>query len=195
MSYISLTTCLILCLLVPHSFGASKDDVIETLLKDVQMLKDEMELMKREQKLSKRDAEKRFVLGPNPFAEKPAFSASLTNHATNLGNYQTIIFDNVFTNDLGGYNGLTGVFTAPSNGTYFFTSTVMSHSGQYLETNICLNGQTKVLMYSYDTSFEQGANSVVLVLQAGDSVWVRHNANEGSNAYGGHWSTFSGFMI
>lgn len=129
------------------------------------------------------------------YQQKPAFSASLTNHMTNLGNYQTVVFDLVFTNNGNVYSPVTGVFTSPNNSTYYFAATVMSHSGQYLETMISLNGKDLVYMYSKDTSFEQGTNSVVLNLKEGDRVWVRHNANEGSNVYGGHWSSFSGFQI
>ncbi|KAL4228034.1 Complement C1q tumor necrosis factor-related protein 6 [Mactra antiquata] len=138
---------------------------------------------------------RRFVLGTNSFAEKPAFSVSLDNHATGLGNHQTIIFDNIFANDLGGYSDMTGVFTAPLNGTYFFTASVMSQSGKHLESEICLNGASLVYMYSFDTYYEQGTNSVILVLKTGDRVWVRHTNTPGSTAYGGHWSTFSGFML
>ncbi|KAL4228032.1 Complement C1q tumor necrosis factor-related protein 6 [Mactra antiquata] len=162
---------------------------------EIEILKEEINTLKVERLNGSEVPKRRFVLGTNSFAEKPAFSASLTNHATSLSNFQTIIFDNVFTNDLRGYSGITGIFTAPMNGTYFFTATVMSHSGEYLETEICMNGKSLVSMYSYDTHFEQGTNSVVLVLKTGDKVWVRHSNTQGSKAFGYHWSAFSGFMI
>ncbi|KAL4228001.1 biological adhesion [Mactra antiquata] len=161
----------------------------------IKALKQHINDLKEERCNDSKELKRRFVLGTNIFAEKPAFSASLTNHSTGLGNYQSIIFDNVFTNDLNAYSGITGEFTAPLNGTYFFTATVMSHKGEYLETEICLNGNTLVKMYSGDTYYEQGTNSVVLVLKTGDKVWVRHYGTVGTNAFGGHWSSFSGFMI
>jgi hypothetical protein len=132
---------------------------------------------------------------PQQSQSKAAFSASLTNHMLNVGNYQAIIFDHMFTNDGNVYSPYTGVFIAPTNGTYFFTSTVMSHYGQYLETENGLNGNSLVYMYSQDTKQEQGTNSVVLALKGGDRVWVRHQGTEGSKVYGGHWSSFSGFQI
>jgi hypothetical protein len=56
---------------------------------------------------------------PQQIQSKAAFSASLTNPMLNVGNYQAIIFDNVFTNDGNMYSPYTGVFTAPTNVTYF----------------------------------------------------------------------------
>ncbi|XP_053398405.1 heavy metal-binding protein HIP-like [Mercenaria mercenaria] len=141
------------------------------------------------------DKSKRLLMSISQSFKNAAFSASLTNHVTNLGNSQTIVFDNVFTNNGNVYSSMTGVFTAPHNGTYYFSATVMSHYGQYLESEICLNGNSLVFMYSYDSVYVQGTNSIVLVLKEGDMVWVRHHGNEGSNVYGEHWSSFSGFQI
>ena len=112
-----------------------------------------------------------------------------------IGNFQTIKFDNVFTNTNNVYSPMTGVFTAPTNGTYYFTSVIMSHPGQYIEAELALNGKSLVYMYAYDSNYEQGVNSVILTLKTGDMVWVRHHGNEGSNVHGGDWSTFAGFQI
>ncbi|XP_045185331.2 heavy metal-binding protein HIP-like [Mercenaria mercenaria] len=138
---------------------------------------------------------KRILMSEPQSETNVAFSTSLTNHMTNLGNQQTIVFDHVFTNVANAYSPVTGVFTAPQNGTYFFTATIMCHYGQYLETQFALNGQGLVHMYCNDSAFEQGTNSIVLSLKPGDKVWVRHMGNEGSNVYGYNWSTFSGFQI
>ncbi|XP_060558943.1 complement C1q-like protein 3 [Ruditapes philippinarum] len=187
----------------------SRDELVERLLQETtELRKETMEL--RQENIKVWEKIKQLEVGkdmtqhkskrlldsmiPQP-KNKAAFSASLTKHMLNVGNYQAIIFDNVFTNDGNMYSPYTGVFTAPTNGTYFFISTVMSHSGQYLETEICLNGNSLVLMYSLDNSSEQGTNSVVLALKEGDRVWVRHHGTRGSNVYGGHWSSFSGFQI
>lgn len=128
-------------------------------------------------------------------AMKPAFSATLSNHITDLGAQQALVFDHVITNVGNTYSNFTGDFTAPQDGTYFFTATVMSHSGSYLETEMVRNGIPVMLLYSYDNSFEQGSGGVVLVLRAGDQVWVRHHGSEGDRVYGEHWSYFSGFLI
>ncbi|XP_045169910.2 heavy metal-binding protein HIP-like [Mercenaria mercenaria] len=127
--------------------------------------------------------------------EKVAFTAKLSKHMTNLGNNQPIVFDRIVTNIGQRYSPNTGVFTAPTNATYYFFASIMSHTGQPLETEIVKNGVRMVLMYSYDNMHEQGTNSVVLQLSTGDEVWVRHTATVGTMVYGNNWPTFSGFQI
>ncbi|XP_045169099.2 caprin-2-like [Mercenaria mercenaria] len=127
---------------------------------------------------------------------RPAFTAGLSAHLTKLGKNQPIIFDNIVTNIGQAYSETTGMFTAPKNGVYYFSATVMSFSGQQLRTEIVKNGQSMVKTYSNDKAHEQGTNGVVLHLNTSDEVWVRHYMGTvGENVYGYHWSTFSGFQI
>jgi hypothetical protein len=137
------------------------------------------------------------VLLENPYegALKVGFTAKLSKHMLNLGNNQAILFDTIVTNIGHHYSPNTGVFTAPINATYYFFASIMSHTNEVLETEIVKNGVRKVLMYSYDNVHEQGTNSVVLQLNIGDEVWVRHTSTVGTKVYGNGWSTFSGFKI
>jgi hypothetical protein len=137
------------------------------------------------------------VLLENPYEEvlKVGFTAKLSKHMLNLGNNQAILFDTIVTNIGHHYSANTGVFTAPVNATYYFFASIMSHTNEVLETEIVKNGVRKVLMYSYDNVHEQGTNSVVLQLNIGDEVWVRHTSTVGTKVYGNGWSTFSGFKI
>jgi len=50
-------------------------------------------------------------------------------------------------------------------------------------------------MFSKDAEYEQGTKGVVVNLQQGDEVWVRHVDNEISNVYGWGWSSFLGFKL
>ncbi|XP_045169748.2 heavy metal-binding protein HIP-like [Mercenaria mercenaria] len=126
---------------------------------------------------------------------RPAFTARLSEHQTKLGHNQPIVFDNIVTNIGQAYSGTTGVFTAPKDGIYYFIATTMSHSGQFVQTEIVRNGESMVKLYSYDKSHEQGTSGVVLHLNVSDEVWVRHLKTQGENLYGHNWSTFSGFQI
>jgi len=114
---------------------------------------------------------------------------------TGLGYRQAIVFENIETNQGGAYSAKTGAFTAPMNGTFFFTATTMSQYGQYLETEMVVNGREVVYMYSMDSKYEQGTNSAVLILKQNDEVWVRHRMSEGDQIYGASWSSFSGFLL
>lgn len=124
-----------------------------------------------------------------------AFTARLSTHLYKLGMNQRIVFDNIVTNIGSAYSGTTGVFTAPNDGIYYFIATVMSHLGQHIETEVVVNGQTMVKMYSFDKDHEQGTSGVVLQLQTSDEVWVQHLKTQGENVYGDQWSTFSGFKL
>ncbi|XP_045168531.2 caprin-2-like isoform X1 [Mercenaria mercenaria] len=126
---------------------------------------------------------------------RPAFTARLSAHLTKLGHNQPIIFDNIVTNVGQAYSGTTGVFTVPKEGVYYFIATVMSFSGQHVETEIVKNGESMVKMYCNGKSHEQGTSGVVLYLNAADEVWVRHLKTNGEHVYGYNWSTFSGFQI
>ncbi|XP_053373711.1 complement C1q and tumor necrosis factor-related protein 9A-like isoform X2 [Mercenaria mercenaria] len=126
---------------------------------------------------------------------RPAFTAGLSAHLTKLGHNQPIIFDNIVTNIGQAYSGTTGVFTAPKDGVYYFVATILSFSGQYVETEIVKNGESMVRLYSQGKFHDQGTSGVVLQLIASDEVWVRNMRTNGENVHGSNWSTFSGFQI
>ena len=124
-----------------------------------------------------------------------AFTAKLNGHAENLGLHQAIIFDVVQTNVGGAYSTDNGMFTAPAEGVYYFSATIMCHSGTFLEAEIVHNGNHVVYMYASDSNYEQGTNSAVLEVQEGDHVWVRNARTESDKVYGNDWTTFTGFRL
>lgn len=134
-------------------------------------------------------------MGPDIHDTYVGFTAKLSEHATNLGLNQPVIFDNVHTNVGNAYSRDTGVFTAPVNGTYYFISTIMCHPGDFLEAEMVHNGNHVVFLYAYDSGFEQGVNGAVLVLSQGDHVWIRIAHEDADKVYGRDWSAFSGFLL
>ena len=125
-----------------------------------------------------------------------AFTAKLGAHVQNLGEHQPVVFDTVQTNVGGAYASDTGVFSAPADGVYYFSATIMCQYGDYIETEIIHNGNHVVYIYaSDDNGHEQGTNSAVLELLAGDHVWVRNIDAVGDKIYGNDWSTFTGFRL
>ncbi|CAC5398890.1 C1QL [Mytilus coruscus] len=145
--------------------------------------------------------EKRVLLPSTSTASSVAFSASLINHQENLSVYQKIRFDYVMTNVGSGYDPAAGVFKATVPGLYFFTVVIMSHATEDIETQIVKNGIQIVNTYSGDsTTWNQGSQSVVLQLNAGDTVYIQIQDNKGVNdgnirIFGQSWSSFSGFLI
>ncbi|KAH3840419.1 complement C1q tumor necrosis factor-related protein 2-like [Dreissena polymorpha] len=126
-----------------------------------------------------------------------AFFASLTNHMENLGAGQHIVFDNVFTNEGGGYNQYHGSFTAPVPGIYVFSLTLLSFQNQAAHFRILRNGAILVHIWPDgrgDNDYDTAAGTVALVRNAGDviavdSQWARQNL------YREHYSFFSGFLL
>ncbi|WAR31324.1 CAPR2-like protein [Mya arenaria] len=104
-----------------------------------------------------------------------AFFATLSSGFTTSTSSQTIVFNNFVTDVGGGYNPGTGVFTAPVDGLYVFSASVMvalSTSTIYAHISMDKNGSQVVYLYVTDSdgSYETGVGTVILSLQVGDTV-------------------------
>ena len=127
--------------------------------------------------------------------QKVAFTAGVTSNSATW-NSGTLIFDVVILNVGNGYNPSTGVFTSPVAGTYVFYVTAVEYMKQHLWVNIVLNSVSKVrLMGHASAGYQTGANMVVLNLQKGDRVWVRHYLGKGYETHDVPLTTFTGFQI
>ncbi|KAH3805786.1 hypothetical protein DPMN_134094 [Dreissena polymorpha] len=135
-----------------------------------------------------------------------AFYAHVSQYIPHQGAGQVIRFDQVITsidstNSAAGYSAVTGIFTAPVDGLYVFSTTLMTHedhAAHYMiykeNTAVC----TLLVNGSNGHQYDSASCNVVLVLTKGQSVSVRHfesidHALEG--AYYGGQSTFSGFLL
>lgn len=105
----------------------------------------------------------------------------------------TIRFDKVWLNTGNGYDKNTGVFTAPRDGRYHLSATVMS-SGKQGTVHCALkkNNITHLHIFGGE-NFSAGTVNCVLALQKGDQVKIVWTSGQG--VYGGHWSVFSGYFI
>ncbi|XP_048769635.2 uncharacterized protein LOC125675853 [Ostrea edulis] len=126
-------------------------------------------------------------------SRKVAFTASVSS-SSGSWNSGTLVFPVVITNVGNGYNPSNGIFTAPTNGNYVFFVNVQSNAAQIIYADIVLNGSTKVRTMGYNGSYAAGLNLVVLDLQKGDTVWVKHYSGKGYYT-DGSITTFSGFLI
>ncbi|XP_062581915.1 complement C1q tumor necrosis factor-related protein 6-like [Saccostrea cucullata] len=98
------------------------------------------------------------------------FSVKLSRNVE-LGAGQTLKYDKLITNEGNGYNPWSGHFTAPRKGLYLFSCTIMAMEYKYIHIEIMQNGIHISTLYS--TSAEQSSQTVVLVLNKGDTVWTR----------------------
>uniref|UniRef100_A0A8W8JAC8 C1q domain-containing protein n=1 Tax=Magallana gigas TaxID=29159 RepID=A0A8W8JAC8_MAGGI len=130
-----------------------------------------------------------------------AFTAGISS--SNYGwTGSTLVFPLVIYSEGTGYNPSTGIFTAPTAGTYVFYVSVQSAHQNTIYLDIVLNGFSKVrAMAWYDSGSsvritQTGTNLVILHLQTGDRVWVKRHSGTG---YASHYdtpvTTFSGFKL
>ncbi|XP_042196397.1 complement C1q tumor necrosis factor-related protein 3 isoform X2 [Callorhinchus milii] len=130
-----------------------------------------------------------------PTEFKVAFMASMATHFTNQNS--GIIFSSVETNVGNHFDVMTGRFTVPVPGVYFFIFNMMKHE-DVADTSVFLmhNGNAVITVYSSEAKgkHDSSGNSGVLKLSTGDEVWLRM----GNGAlYGDHqrFCTFSGFLL
>ena len=124
-----------------------------------------------------------------------AFTAGVTATSTTW-NSGTLIFNSVILNVGNGYNPSTGVFTSPMTGTFVFYVTAVEYSKQYLMVDIVLNSVSKVrTIGESNAGYQTGTNMVVLNLQKGDSVWVRHYSGKGYFTDSVPITTFTGLLV
>ncbi|XP_048011570.1 uncharacterized protein LOC125245134 [Megalobrama amblycephala] len=129
-----------------------------------------------------------------------AFSAGLMESGSGfIGPFTseiTLTYRNVITNIGNVYNPITGVFTAPLKGAYMFRISVYGHGPTASGASIYKNGQRAVLAYAHQSQRElNSSNGVVLILEAGDVVYVRLWPNTRIHYNGNNHSTFSGFLL
>ncbi|XP_061178369.1 heavy metal-binding protein HIP-like [Saccostrea echinata] len=118
----------------------------------------------------------------------------------NLGNNAVVVFGKVTENSGSAYNGKTGKFTAPKDGIYSFSWSILTRPGKIFVTYIVLNETSNVVGYNFVDGrsggqiYSTGSTTTVIKMEKNDKVWIRTNGKEGEFAYG-NWSSFSGFKL
>ena len=105
---------------------------------------------------------------------------------------EVIKYDIVLNNHGNGYDAITGIFLAPTNGIYFFQANSLKcqNSGQ-LYIHMMHNEAIVSSAANLDENFESVSTSVILELKKGDSVWVKLRIGQ---VYGHSPSNYSNFM-
>lgn len=111
-----------------------------------------------------------------PDIQTVAFYALMSHNELNPGPHHTIAFDLVKTNIHNSYNNFTGVFTAPIHGAYGFIYALRMPCNTYGTFQIMKNGQVEGTIHvnvQNGCSGQFSTGSIVIVLNIGDSVYVR----------------------
>lgn len=134
----------------------------------------------------------RFIEGVGSIM-KIAFHATLTHHLT-LGPLQTVVFDHVITNNGNGYSSHSGLFTAPRDGTYYFTTSFLSRSGS-AHLQIMRNAEAIGGAAGYPSNGSTGSMSATVNLKKGDAVKIRHWKGSSNQHLYGKYPMFTGFLL
>ncbi|KAK7476964.1 hypothetical protein BaRGS_00031823 [Batillaria attramentaria] len=148
------------------------------------------------QAMASREAEINSLKSRLDIMEQPvAFTAKFrTSHVSGMGKEQTLTFDNVMYNAGGGYDPVSGHFTAPSSGTYaFFLTTMRYGSGTTVELTLNKGSTYLGTVYACCSIDATSSEAVTVHLSKGESVHVQMHG--GSELYGDRYTTFSGMKI
>lgn len=123
-----------------------------------------------------------------------AFSAYRTSSQT-FASGTKIVFNKVWTNVGNGYQASTGIFTAPREGLYHFTATIMSTSGGSLQLKIYHNKTSTAGRLITGGGYKSGTLDVVFNLPKGDEVYIASRGGYTIYSDGDTYITFSGHSI
>lgn len=131
----------------------------------------------------------------NPVAFKARSNANI-----NVQSGQTFVFPIMILDVGGGYDSTSGVFTAPVNGTYLFTTAFCVLNQMGFVWAIMVNGkQHSATTTNGDANYGCHSSDTNAVLIAGQKVWVQQLlGNTGEIIiHSAHyrWNTFSGTLV
>ncbi|XP_042565244.1 uncharacterized protein LOC116222813 [Clupea harengus] len=134
--------------------------------------------------------------------EKPkvAFSAGLTDSGyIEAGNTElNLVFTRIITNVGQAYSNMTGFFTAPVKGVYYFRFTVMDVlNSRLMYIRMFKNEEQVMWLGQYDNDGQRSyfSSGVTLQLEVGDVVNMRLPAGHRLYDNSDNHSTFSGFLV
>ncbi|XP_041965274.1 complement C1q tumor necrosis factor-related protein 4 [Alosa alosa] len=139
-------------------------------------------------------------------AEEPRSAFSVARTSPILGerifqqSKQALTFDVEYVNIGGHFNKTSGHFTCHYPGAYFFAFTVGKHPRRAVSVKLMLGkGEVQAMVFDEDMSRrrEMQSQSLLLLLQRGDSVWLYSQQDDRYGIYSnqGRYTTFSGFLV
>ncbi|CAC5390052.1 C1QL [Mytilus coruscus] len=127
---------------------------------------------------------------------KVGFLATLSKSLEDIGMHATVVYDAVKTNIGGGYDPITGIFTSPSDGLYYFTWTTLTEPKGSFITSLQHNNNAVVGNHARANGLDEylpSSQSAVVQMKKGETVYIRTWAQ--GQYLSGFWSSFSGFEI
>ena len=125
-----------------------------------------------------------------------SFSVSVKGKELKLGTGQTIIYNNILTNDGIGYDDKTGVITWPGAGTYLFVVDALSPGPTSLHLHLNRTKVASLHVSDYQKKgYLQMSRTIVLKVKKGDHVSIVNHAYSSGTLYHQGYSGFSRIKI
>ena len=139
-----------------------------------------------------------FLLSEHVYMRTVTFSAKNPLDLTPETN-QIIVFQTVLQNEGNAYDSATGIFTAPVNGTFFFSVQLCSDHRKWARFQLAVDGKEDIILaishYNHDADYTSTSNSVAHYLSEGQRVWVQASYNIGLEDNSICWNQFSGMLV
>jgi len=128
-----------------------------------------------------------------------AFSAKLTTDV-NLGLDQTVAYNKVITNVGGSYDPQTGYLTSLVKGVCIFSASIFTLPDHQVHLHMVRNCNVITSLFSQNTGWDLGSQTIIVILEEGDIVWVKHDSTRhhdvpGKSTITNSCSTFSGALL
>lgn len=139
---------------------------------------------------------KNIIFFPVSKPRSVAFTASLSKRIT-VRPQAPVKYDHVVTNWGGAYNPSTGIFTAPYDGLYSISFTLMGNPSNEVRLEAVKNGERVAMVYTAPKIYLQSSKIVHLILSKGDRIWIK-NYSTSTTAKLHDWkvyNAFSGILI
>ena len=125
--------------------------------------------------------------------KKVAFTVARSLKLGPLIKDSTVLFDSVITNVGDCFDEHTSHFVCRVNGTYLFTTHVLSQNNKDVYAWIMLNNKHKLPLHGDGRAgYGTGSQTVILRLAKGDRVWLQLRKD---SALLNDFSTFSGYLL
>jgi hypothetical protein len=123
------------------------------------------------------------------------FNARLSLTKTvNTGN--KVVYDTVITNQGEGYDSVTGLFTAPLTGLYFFTAHACNQGNLDVKYAIYQEGTLTTKSIQYDNGcYSCSSVSTIAMVNKAERVWVQSLDTSVYYSDSFRWNTFAGSLL
>ncbi|XP_063401935.1 heavy metal-binding protein HIP-like [Mytilus trossulus] len=127
---------------------------------------------------------------------RPAFFSTLSKTFVLSNSNKVLIFEGVKVNRGGGYDPLSGIFTAKRDGLYHFSCVIYGESGKGVGYQLNKNDLLYVRGYSNNGEYGASSISVLVELKKGDRVYIKHRHSGQTEAViGNDHSSFGGYFL